>query len=265
MNSEQWAFWIALAALIAGAGRFLDDYHIKAETKSKMREALINWFIWLEERKIPDLGGVVFSLLRKLISLRKIVLIVSILLFSYWATITSIYMGRAMFGPANDRSYIDYIMNWIPIDSTAPYWLGFLASIIVPAILGTVTMAHFFHRASTTNYELRRFFFLVSGLVLGVALALSGAGLAYILFQGGGYFLGIIIMAGLASVTLPAFLAVSTLILIVIRFLIIGIRLLLLSVFDVASGPNVSPFTYASALLGVLILLGKVAQVSLAK
>jgi hypothetical protein len=40
MSAAHWAFWVAVAALVAACGKFLSDYHIKASTKSKMRNVL---------------------------------------------------------------------------------------------------------------------------------------------------------------------------------------------------------------------------------
>jgi hypothetical protein len=66
MSAGHWAFWVAIAALIAASGKFLDDYHIKASTKSKMRDALIKSFVWLDAHEVPDLGGLILRALQAL-------------------------------------------------------------------------------------------------------------------------------------------------------------------------------------------------------
>jgi hypothetical protein len=260
MSVAQWAFWLAVAALVAAAGKFLDDYHIKTATKTRMRDALVSWFLWLDARKVPDLGGLVLGALRGIFRIRRLPLLIAGLVFVYWATLSAFYLGREIFSPTNDESYVDYLLTWIPFDYRAPFWLAFLAAIIVPALLGLIAMAYCFHRASMTSNDASRLGLLGSGLILGLLLGLSGAILAFIGFKGGGYFFGIILLAGLASVALPALLAICTLLLILIRYGIRLIRFLLLKAFDVASSPAVSPFTYAASLLGVIILAAKVLQ-----
>ena len=263
MSAGHWAFWVAIAALIAASGKFLDDYHIKASTKSKMRDALIKSFVWLDAHEVPDLGGLILGALQALFRVQRVPLIVATLVVVYWATLSAFYFGREIFGPPNDQSYGNYLLTWIPSDRSAPYWIAFLAVIIVPTLVGLFVMAHQFHRASLTESDPKRLGFLVGGLVLGIAFALSGAILALFGLGGGGYFLEIILLAGAASVALPALLTVSTLLLILVRYGIRLVRFFLLQIFDVASSPAVSPFTYASSLLGVIILLAKVGQTAL--
>jgi hypothetical protein len=75
MTFAQWAFWLALGAFIAASGKFLDDYHIKTATKTKIREVLVKWFIWLDAHKVPDLGGVVLKGFRAVLKIRRFLLV----------------------------------------------------------------------------------------------------------------------------------------------------------------------------------------------
>ncbi|WP_029874782.1 hypothetical protein [Rhizobium leguminosarum] len=263
MSAGQWAFWLSIAALVAAFGKFLDEYHIKVATKAKMRNALVGWFVWLDAHKVPDLGGIILRAIRNLFQTRRIALVAVSLAVAYWATLSAFYLGREVFGPPNDQSYGNYLLTWIPLDGSALYWVAFLAAVIIPALLGLLAMAHHFHRASLAENDGSRLGFLALGLLFGVSLSLSGAALALLAFRGGGYFIGIIVFAGMASAALPILLLVLTLLLILIRYGIRLVRILLLHVFDVASGPSVSPFTYASSLIGVLILSVKVVQAAL--
>jgi hypothetical protein len=145
--------------------------------------------------------------MRGLFRIRRFLLLAASLAFAYWATLSTFYLGEEIFGPANDQSYTSYLLTWIPLDSSAPFWLAFLAAIIIPALLGLFAMAHYFHRASMTDDDASRLGLLAGGLILGILRALSGTGLALVAFGGGGYFLWVILLAGLASITLPALLA----------------------------------------------------------
>lgn len=182
--------------------------------------------------------------------------------FAYVATLSAFYFGREIFGPANDLAYIEYILTWIPIDYTAPYCLFFIVVIVVPSISGLLAMAYYFHRASLSDGDFKIFALLITGLVFGVFLSLLGAGLAFLALGGGGYFVITIIFAGMASASVPIAAASITLFLILIRCVIRVVRYILLQIFDVASSPSVSPFTYATSILGVIILAAKVVQVA---
>jgi hypothetical protein len=122
------------------------------------------------------------------------------MLSAYWATVTAFYLGRQIFGPAYKQGYVLYLLSWLPINDL--YWLAFLVSIILPALLSVFLMAYFLHRASNARYGLSRFISLAIGVVVGIVLGLSGAGLALVFFGGGGYAFPVIVMAGGASVTL---------------------------------------------------------------
>jgi hypothetical protein len=259
MTLAQWAFWLAIAAFIVASGKFLDDYHIKTATKTKMREVLIKWFIWLDAHKVPDLGGVILKGLLTVFQIRRILLVAMSLAAVYWATLSTFYLGRQIFGPKNNQSYVDYLLNWVPLDDSAPYWMAFLALIIVPQLLGLLAMAHLFHHASLTDSDASRLLLLGKGLVFGTLLGLLGGVLSILVFGPGPY--GIMIfVAGLSSILVPALMALLTLLLIFVRYGIKLVRFILLQIFDVASSPTVSPFTYTTSLLGVIILAAKVCQ-----
>jgi hypothetical protein len=243
LSAAQWAFWLAIAALVAAAGKFLDDYYVKVTTKTQMRDALVGWFLWLDAHKVPDLGGAVLRVLRGVFQIRRFLLVAMSLAFAYWVTLSAFYVGREIFGPANDQSYTSYLLTWIPLDRSAVYWLGSLVAIIGPALLGQFTMGHCLHRATMTDSDARRLGLLAIGLIVGILLPLIGTILAVAPFSGGGYNWWIIAIAAVASIILPALLALCTLLLILIRYSIDVIRFLLLQVFDVASSPTVSPFT----------------------
>jgi hypothetical protein len=144
MTFAQWAFWLALGAFIAASGKFLDDYHIKTATKAKIREVLVKWFIWLDAHKVPDLGGVVLKGFRAVLKIRRFLLVAVSLAAVYWATLSTFYLSRQIFGPKINQSYLDYLLNWVPLDETTPFWIGFLTLILVPQLLGLLAMARLF-------------------------------------------------------------------------------------------------------------------------
>ncbi|WP_316171256.1 hypothetical protein [Bradyrhizobium sp. SZCCHNRI1058] len=261
MTVAQWTLWLAIAAFVVASGKFLDDYHIKAATKTRMREVLVKWFIWLDAHKVPDLGGAVLNGFRAAFRVRRLLLVAMSFVAVYWATLSTLYLERRILGPEINQSYVDYLLEWVPLDRSAPYWIVFLALIIVPQLLGLLVMARLFHSASLADHDVKRLVLLVGGVVSGIFLGLLGGALSILVFGGGPYGV-MIILAGLASISVPTMMALLTLLLIFLRYGIRGFRFILLEIFDVASSPAVSPFTYATSLLGVLILAAKVCQAS---
>lgn len=260
MSASQWAFWIAVSAFIAGAGKFLDENHIGAAQKAATRTTLVRMFLWLDQRRVPDLGEPLLRLGRRLARPPTLLLLLVVPAFTYWSIVTAFYVGREFFGPANVESYWSYLASWIPSGPTAAFWVAFLALFAVPALLGLVLIARYFHRASLAQNQWHSVVLLVKGVAGSVAVSLAGATLALAFGGGAGYALPILIAASLASALLPLLFVLATLALILCRLALRLSQQVLLQIFNVASSPEKSPFTYASSLLGVLVLGGKVLQ-----
>jgi hypothetical protein len=190
-------------------------------------------------------------------------LAIATLIFALWAAVTVFYISRKIFGPAVKEPYVIYLWRWIAWDADTIYWLFFLGSFVASALLGSFALAHFFHRASTTELDLTRFSFLLLGLLSAVAVAVGIAVVDLLVFGGGGYSAPFVLIASIMGLAVPLCLAIVTAFLVALRIVISFLRVLLLNVFDVASSPMVSPFTYASSLLGVCILLFKVLHVAI--
>jgi hypothetical protein len=45
--------WIAAATFLAGVGKFLDDYYIRKQTRTRIQDALTRWFLWLNDLELP--------------------------------------------------------------------------------------------------------------------------------------------------------------------------------------------------------------------
>ena len=89
-----------------------------------------------------------------------------------------------------------------------------------------------------------------------------GSAAFIILVMGGvsAYTPPVLVMASLSSIVIPGIFAFLTIFLIIARLFVRAAQWVMLHVFDVASNPEKSPYTYASSLLGLLILLFKLAQ-----
>jgi hypothetical protein len=265
MTAEKWALLLALAAFIIAIGKFLDDYHISKATKDSARSVLVRIFVWLDDRTVPDLSKPILISMHRLFVARLGRLIAVSIIFSYWATVSALYICRSFFGPSNTRSYIGYLLGgWIPEDgiwfTTAPL----VASMAVPAMLGLTFIAYFFHRASLARSKPRCIALLISGVVGSICISLVGSKLAYLYDKLNGSVnydgTSVLAIASLASVVVPVVFASLTAMLIVCRWCLRLVKLVLLNVFNVASSPEKSPFIYASSLLSVGMLGVKIIQ-----
>lgn len=260
MAALHWSLWIALAALLAGAGKFLDDYHISKQSKSVARDALTRWFIWLDEQVVPDLGAPILAAVSRILSARRLWLILAGLSIAYLSTTTAFYVGREFFGPANTQGYVEYVLSWLFIDDRVTFWLVYFLALAIPAIGGLAFIAYCFHRAAQTRGAAKRLAFLLIG-VIGSAIICSSASLIIILIGGvSAYGPPVLAMASVSSILAPSLFAILTAVLMLSRVFVRGVQLILLRLFDVASNPEKSPYTYASSLVSLFILLLKLAQ-----
>lgn len=198
-----WAFGFALIALIIGAGKFLDQYHINKETKSAIRTKLVEWFLWLEERPVPDIGSFGLKVFKPIHTTNKIFAWSIIPVASLLIILSGFYTGRLLFGPPHTQSYFSYIINWIPFTENILFWGPFLVSLWVPSVVGTLTILRFFQKASLSEKEASIIGNLVIGVVLAVIISSVGAIISLVVFDAGGYNMNIIFIAVFASIALP--------------------------------------------------------------
>lgn len=258
MTTAEWGFWIAAATLVAGTGKFLDDHHIKAATKSLARDFLVRWFVWLDSTSVPDLG---LSVLRPLAALLRwrVVVTLFFLLGGSLAITTALYLWRVIYGP-DPGNYLGYVTYWLA-GGELLFWGVFLAAILLPAVAGSWVMAIFVARAARAKTSWERAALLVSAVVLGPAISIVGV-LPLALTSISPYGAGLL-GAALVSPALPLLLVCLVLLLMALRTVVRVTQWTLLKVFDSASSPSASPFAYASSLLALLILCAKVAQSAL--
>jgi hypothetical protein len=138
------------------------------------------------------------------------------------------------------------------------------ASIAIPAMAGLVFIAYMFRNAGLARRQFSRIAFLALGVFGSVCISLVGYCLAslYDAFCNCVEYsnLGVLAAASVASVVAPVAFAILTISLIVCRLVLRLTQLVLLHVFNVASGPDKSPFLYASSLLSIGALGAKVIQ-----
>ncbi len=55
----EWSLWIGVAAVIAGTGKFLDEYHVRRHTRTWLQGRLTEWFLVIDGVAVPDPVGFV--------------------------------------------------------------------------------------------------------------------------------------------------------------------------------------------------------------
>jgi hypothetical protein len=269
-----WGFWIAAAALVAGAGKFLDDYHMSGPAKSRIRGMLTSGFLWLEEHPVPDPSYPMIVAFRSFGRLSKVIAVAILLIICSWAVITFLYFLSctllmlihiliSIFGTEADfecQPYFTYIYQFFEYDKNATNRWTLAAVSIASSVAGTLLMSRLFKAASDAGSQLLRLGLLIAGLVAGplAAAAVGAAVAALVEWDYVSFYIYFYTIA--AAVALPVLLGTVTIVLLLAKLVIASVRFVALNVFSAGSSPNVSPFTYAAALIGVAILGVKVIQ-----
>lgn len=255
MLLSSWAIWISLAILIAALGSFIDRYHIKSDLKSNIRELLIRWFIYLDEHSIPDIAGWVIYLFKKFFWPKRLYLLPLHMLLALYTTITLFYFYRLAHNPPG-TSYVVYILAWFSDGEQSLYWILFMLALVVPLILYNYFFSLLYkslQREPKTEFKIIIILFALLSfpIFLGFAVCLS---ILVPITPSYGFFTFI---GAISFLICQALILLAYLFLFIIKKLVNIAKKSMMYLFDIASSPENSPFTYFSALLSVFILLAK--------
>jgi hypothetical protein len=248
----RWALVLALGAVVVGAGRYLDDYMISKELKSRIRDFLIMAFLFVEKPSIPEFEKPLLRALDWVWARLRLWTVPLLLVSAYWVFVTFIYLTRQIIvGPA-EKPYWKYLALW-PFDS--PGWLLYTLWALI-TVLGSIAILVLFLRLAKRRESLPgRLGLALLGVAASLAVVLNGY-IGLILFFPVAIAYGDIIPFG--AIILSSLPSLSTglliLTLLLLRALLAVIRAILLHVFDKASDPKVCPFTYATTLVSLIFL-----------
>jgi hypothetical protein len=228
--ASDWGMWLAIVALLLAVGKFLDDYHVRQETKSKIRDILIRGFFVVQAVNVPDLGrGLAgrFWTLGSRLARRKFLAAFGIGFGLIFASLV-VFVGPIVAGYLSLAPFAVFVAGttvWLLlglISSIKQDWLALLLALCSPIVI----------------------FVIICNITLFAAPILLWAVIPIFLFA-------------IAS-SIPLFVISGVLlVLLCCRALIHILRFLALHILDAASDPQRSPFTYAFALVSILILTGK--------
>lgn len=265
-----WGLWIAIAASLVGAGTFLDRYHVSEEQRNTLREFLIQGFIFIEKPTIPDFSKIVFGFFKKLWQSWRYLGFVLFLVITYWAIVSTFYIFRVFLELPPENGYWHYVINWISLDESPLFWIGVLLWGVGLGFISVYTVSILLNKINKHDSVLPQMgWAMLANFVAYLYLIVGFIG-SFIIFSGGPDAVEIPVSGPmmifspftlfLSLVTVfPAILWVGLIgNLIFLRLLLQVSRYILLRIFDVASDPKHSPFTYACSLGGVLILIVKV-------
>jgi hypothetical protein len=109
----QWGLWIATCLLVVGLAKFLDEYHIRNDLKSRVRDGLIAIFLFIDRPKIANFPGVLYTYLAAALErLGKLGSIIAICA-TYFAIVACFYFGRLLFGKPPESGLLTYLLTWV--------------------------------------------------------------------------------------------------------------------------------------------------------
>jgi hypothetical protein len=257
----EWGFWLGAATLLSSAGKFLDEYHIRHETKSKARDILVRAFFYLETFSVPDTGRSVARRMRQLGSRFGWRGVVALPILGFFAIVTSLVLLHIDFSDFDDidlhelpdllLGILGAFVAYIPYTA---YNFSLAALAPLPAALCGWFILRFI--TDTARDFVALFVALLSPIVLVLSL-FPVLGLLQLTGQGGIYGGAFSVIASVFLILPFVFLSTALIFLIASRAILQALRFVAMRVFDAASDPKRSPFAYGSTFLSILVLFAK--------
>ncbi|GAB3936995.1 hypothetical protein [Larkinella terrae] len=265
-----WGLYIAICALITGTGKFLDDFHINTEQKSKAREWVKKMLAYVERPKVPNFPKI--ALERTLLLLKstkaRLIILLFILLILPFILIYTLYLSRKYYGiPFNDGFY-NYLISWFDLSDnlSAIGWAFFLIWAISFCLLNGLLVINVLDRwnnAKSNIYQLIvisiSVFTLLLVLIIHILLfsfvltilgnPVNGYGIDNLSFS---------INYTLICISPWAIILIYLLFMFLLKSILTTQKIILSSVLKGAALPEKSPFIYFSTLISVMALLIKV-------
>lgn len=265
---------------MVAAGAFLDKYHVTTKAKSKTRELLIRAFLFLDRPLLPDIPRSIYRVAVGCLRGPKWLWIIAFLFGGYVSITTVFYVGRLLTHNPPERPYLQYVTFWL-LGPDAIFWVGFVFWTLFfgwASIRSAGAMLRRWNRGKTWS---RLVYLFLAPLLLTLCGSISYIGLFILgnvvieLHPEWTYSLpatvpmiplgyaGLIvdpyfILALTMLVSAPMlFLCVSLLAITILQWLIALFQWLATHILDAASAPETSPFTYATALLGIVVMTVK--------
>lgn len=272
MNSGiEWGVLIAACSLIVGLAKFLDDYHVRNDIRSKTRDGLILLFMYLEQPHISNFPQIIYGYVAAAIKrLGKFAWLGTIPIV-YFTMVSAFYFARIYVGDPPSSNFLEYALTWI----NSIFWALLIIWGVCAGVLGFISINAFLEKWNNTNSLISQWGY--SALALILLFMISSGTSAGFSFFGSGYLNSDTAIPGIAygSMNLLAedrfFLYILTvsclwhaIVLIIIMLLLTGFRSLylivhrgVLSILNAASNPKVSPFQYFAALIALSSLAFK--------
>jgi hypothetical protein len=267
-DKYDWLLIIAAAALVQGLGKFLDDHHFRPKTKEKMRDYLIMLFEYFDNTKVPNIAHKMISMLTspqrkfyslivtiKAISTSVLGIIIGAVTFFPIGFVISVILQNQNWEILQDLQDTDDVLELLEFAYfSLPFFL-IIALLLIPIhiIDFYVGRAAYIIAISSKIKVIRS----MSLLIAAVGFTFLPSILLFI----------VIIENEVQQISFIVALDIIALIIIllcilfsVVKAILYTIRIILLYVFDKATSPSTSPFSYLSALIGVIILAIKFVQ-----
>jgi hypothetical protein len=251
-----WISALALAGFLISLGQFLDKYHISLKTKDKARLLLVRGFVFLDGISIPDVPRAIF-----MVTLRPHErLSATFCLLLYMANLLVVL--AAIFGVMNISwefalGIMLTVVVFIAVFPHEDWWakinlIDFFAFFFVGIPLASFLILRFvFKRGYDHKW---RFVRILSTPLTIISIVVAQAAALYVAYISGNlddYVTPGLVVGFTAPVILLILLVVMAMI---VKAIVQLIRKVTLLMFQAASEPQMSPFSYAAALMGILVL-----------
>ena len=193
----------------------------------------------------------VLGLLRK----NKTVTVAAWTISAYILATFVFWFYRTQFSPGFSLGYITYSLGWLELGSGEMRWLLLMLSILAASLCGCLFDYLLVASISKIPVAFIKSILTIACTAYGCVISVMVA--QDLIRQDFGYGA---LFVGAAATLVPVVVASITLALVFLRVAVASARRVGMSVFDAASSPTVSPFTYFTSLLSVSILLMKFIQ-----
>jgi hypothetical protein len=256
---QSWVVTLALAGFLTALGVFLDQYYIPLRFKETLRLGLVKAFFWLEDMHIPDSPRrVVMLILRPKQSLGTLYSLFLFIINSFVSIIVSFYVlfQLGLLGVGIILIMLTVFIGWNDLT-----WGERAVGIGISLVYLSIPIPIFLLARLSFRWVFDSKVAIIRYLspLITVAIVIGGIVLMFLWILPSIDLDDGVSTAFAISTLIPIFLITMTIpIVFGIKLVADLLKVTALTVFQTASGPQTSPFAYAGALAGVLVLGGQV-------
>jgi hypothetical protein len=263
---NEFGLWIAIAAAIVGFGKFLDDYYIRNPAREWLRVQLIKGFIFLDTPFLSRLNP--FGPRKRWMIWSSLIYMVCLVNYPIIVYKTASLLDQP---PLLKYLKVPYIAVLLSVAGLSVLWIRAFSLWLLARWMTKMDQRGPPVSVSGDTEATRQLAIkLVKRRVLAMNIATQGTLFlwAVILWPrlASHAFLDVVwlfVYATVVTWTMYLLIFVAIACLMLLNLAVKGFQKVIQHVFDKASSPTTSPFTYVGALVGLAVLIGKVIEAAM--